>query len=55
VFDGERNDSPSNLDCHGMECFQSQFVFEQYDGSELRGVVFDVEPVLFALDDSMAS
>ena len=38
-----------------MVSLQSQLVLEQNDGSELRGIVLDVEPVLLALDDRVAS
>lgn len=38
-----------------MVSLQSQLVLEENDGSELRGVVLDVEPVLLALDDCVAS
>jgi len=34
--------------------FQSELLLQQDDGPELRGVVLDVEPILLALDDSVA-
>ena len=38
-----------------MVCLQSELVLQKDDGSKLRGVVFDVESILLALDDSVAS
>ena len=34
---------------------QSELIFQKDDGTELRGVVFDIETILLALDDSVAS
>lgn len=34
---------------------QAKLVLEQNDGSEFRGVVLDIEAVLFALDDGVAA
>ena len=55
VLDGERYDSSTNLHSHGMMSLKSQLVLQQDDRAELRGVVFDVETILFALDDCVAS
>jgi hypothetical protein len=34
---------------------QSELIFQKDDGTELRGVVFNIETILLALDDSVAS
>jgi hypothetical protein len=38
-----------------MLCSESQFVFEQDDGSKFGSVIFNVEAILFTLYDSVAS
>lgn len=38
-----------------MKGFQSEFVLEQDNGSKFRSIIFDVEAILLALDDCMAS
>ena len=38
-----------------MLCLQPEFIFKKNNGSKLRGVVLNVEAVLLALDDGMAS
>lgn len=55
ILDGERNDSSSNLDSHCVLRLQSQLVLEQDDGSELGGVILNIETILLALDDSVQS
>jgi hypothetical protein len=55
VLYGERDDRSTNLYCHGVKSLQPHLLFEQNDGTELRGVVLNVEAIFFALDDGMAS
>lgn len=38
-----------------MVGLQSELIFQKDDGTELRGVVFNIETILLAFDDSVAS
>lgn len=55
VLDGEGDDRATDLNSHGVRGLQSELVFQQNDGSELGGIVFNVESVWSALDESVAS
>lgn len=55
VFNCEANDCPSYLNGHGMLGLESQLLFQQDDRSELRGVVFNIETILLALNDRVTS
>lgn len=55
VLDGETDDSSSHLHGHGVVGLQSELILKEDDGSELGGVILDVETILLAFDDRVAS
>jgi len=55
ILDGERDNSSTNLDCHGMMSLESQLVFKQDDCTKLGCIVLNVEPILFTLDNCVTS
>lgn len=55
VLNSEGDNSSSDLNGHGVMSFQSQLVFEQNYGTKFRCIVFNIESIRLALDDSVAS